>query len=279
MDFTYDDSYLVSASVDCTIRLWNLALGVCMAEYKGHVRTIWSVEFDPKGFHFASGGGDRNIFVWSTNKQYPVQYLCGHTNDVTQVSFTQNLAYLCSTALDKTFRVWNLDDGSLVRILFFDEVLSCFEVSSNGDFLVGGSEEGSVYIWDLVKPLRIHSFRLMDEKLPQGEGEDLFGSGAKGKGGKFDKKIRSVKFSVDEKIVVINNKNKLAYYTTQSFKEERSKNIYEKYGSDEDCNKMTDYIEPVNFVYSSGLNILCNQPSVKNVVYCACLSTDSENIY
>ena len=141
---------------------------------------------------------------------------------------------------------------------------------------MGGSEQGTVYIWDLVKPLKIHSFRLMDEKMGGTKMDDLRETGDKKSSGRLDKKIRSVKFSVDEKIVVINNKNKLAYYTTQSFKEERSKNIYEKYGSDEDCNKMTDYIEPINFVYSAGLNILCNQPSVRNVIYCACLTYETD---
>ena len=136
-----------------------------MTEYKMHIRTIWCVNFDPKGFHFASGGADNVIYIWATNKQFPSLNLIGHTNDVTQVTFTQNLAYLCSNSLDKTFRIWNLDDGSLVRILFFDEVISVFEISSNSDFLVAGSEEGTIYIWDLTKPLKIHSFKLMDEKL------------------------------------------------------------------------------------------------------------------
>lgn len=123
-DLNYDDKYLLSGSVDCTIRLWDLQLGTCMAEYKAHVRTIWCLEFCPRGFHFASGGAENVIFVWATNKQFPLLNLIGHINDVTQVRFTQNLSYLCSCSMDKTFRIWNLDDGSLVRILFFDEVQS-----------------------------------------------------------------------------------------------------------------------------------------------------------
>jgi len=79
-------------------------------------------------------------------------------------------------------------------------------------------------------------------------------SGSGKKSGKLSKKIRNIKFTVDEKIVVINNKHKLAYYATQSFKEERSKNVYEKFGSDQECNKMTNYIEPINFISSKGLN-------------------------
>lgn len=94
---------------------------------------------------------------------------------------------------------------------------------------------------------------------------------------KFSKKIRSIKFTVDEKYVIINCKNKLAYYSTQSFKEERSKNVYEKYGSNQDCNSMINYIEPINFLTSSYINMLCNQPTIKNVITCACISYEHEN--
>ena len=69
LDLNYDDQNLISASLDCTIRLWNLELGQCIAYYKSHIRTIWALEFDPRGFHFASGGVEGVIFIWSTNKR------------------------------------------------------------------------------------------------------------------------------------------------------------------------------------------------------------------
>jgi WD40 repeat protein len=78
----------------------------------------------PKGFYFASGGADSMIFLWSTNKAAPVMSFVGHTNDVTIVDITENLNYICSASLDKTFRIWNIENAQMVRILFFEQPIS-----------------------------------------------------------------------------------------------------------------------------------------------------------
>lgn len=120
LSVSYDASYFISGSVDQTIRLWSLKIGHCLAVYKSHIRTVWSVKISPKGFYFASGGADSMIFLWSTNKNAPLASYTEHTEDVTHVDFTDNLNYIVSASLDKTFRIWNIENGKMVRILFFD---------------------------------------------------------------------------------------------------------------------------------------------------------------
>jgi WD domain, G-beta repeat len=68
LSLNYDSYYCVSGSTDCTARLWSLKIGQCIAVFKSHVKSIWSVKLNPKGFHFASGGADSLIFLWLTNK-------------------------------------------------------------------------------------------------------------------------------------------------------------------------------------------------------------------
>jgi WD40 repeat protein len=60
------------------------------------------------------------VFLWSTNKSAPLASYTDHTEDVTHVDFTDNLNYVVSASLDRTFRIWNIENGSLIRILFFD---------------------------------------------------------------------------------------------------------------------------------------------------------------
>ncbi len=68
LSLNYDSYYCVSGSTDCTARLWSLKIGQCIAVFKSHVKSIWTVKLNPKGFHFASGGADSLIFLWLTNK-------------------------------------------------------------------------------------------------------------------------------------------------------------------------------------------------------------------
>lgn len=71
LSLSFDSSYFVSGSADCTIRLWSLQLGQCLAVFKAHISTVWSLKIGPRGYHFASGGADSLIFLWLTSKSSP----------------------------------------------------------------------------------------------------------------------------------------------------------------------------------------------------------------
>lgn len=194
-----------------------------MASYKSHLKAVWSVTFSQKGFYFASGGSDSVIFIWSTNDSVPVMCLTGHKSDVTKLEFTENLNYLLSVSRDRSCRLWNLDDGSIVRILFFDQQITSVKMNLNGDLLIAGGDLGKIYIWDLIKPELIDTFYL-------GSFETRKNSEIKNKSSKFcvnnQEKIRSIRFSLDERFVVVCNKTKIAYYPTLYLRSMKSKSVY-----------------------------------------------------
>lgn len=74
LSMSYDSFYFISGSADCTVRLWSLKMGHCLAVYKAHIRSVWSVKLSPKGFYFASGGADSMIFLWLSSRSRPIFY-------------------------------------------------------------------------------------------------------------------------------------------------------------------------------------------------------------
>lgn len=90
----------------------------CLYIYKGHLTTIWSIAFSPKGFYFGSGGADCTGRLWSTDKNYSLRIFAGHTSDVTLIKFTENSLYVITASYDKSIRLWEIMSGSCVRILF-----------------------------------------------------------------------------------------------------------------------------------------------------------------
>lgn len=136
------------------------------------------------------------------------------------------------------------------------------------------------------------------------------------------KKIRDIKFSVDDKMVVINDKNKIAYFTKERLTQKSQLIIDEannldsaqKDSSNQKTNKDSNnlktvskgeqsvwkkviegqaeikqsdesmqnkpyntQIEPVNFIYSSQMNLVANQPSVKNIFGCVNFTNDDNS--
>merc|ERR1719427_74816 len=49
-----DDTHLLSASQDKTVRVWSVSSGKCCVEYRGHDHTVWDVAALPSSTYFAS---------------------------------------------------------------------------------------------------------------------------------------------------------------------------------------------------------------------------------
>ena len=62
--FVSDDAYIVSASHDCTIRIWDSMTGKALGEpLRGHSAIVSSLAISPYGAHIASGSRDNSAFI------------------------------------------------------------------------------------------------------------------------------------------------------------------------------------------------------------------------
>ena len=74
--------YLLSASQDCTVRLWSLETYTNLVAYRGHREPVWDVEWGPRGIYFATASRDRTARLWSTDKTSALRIFAGHLSDV-----------------------------------------------------------------------------------------------------------------------------------------------------------------------------------------------------
>ncbi len=55
---------LGTASMDCSVRLWDGSTGACLATLQAHSGMVYTVQFSPDGLLLASGGFDKAVHVW-----------------------------------------------------------------------------------------------------------------------------------------------------------------------------------------------------------------------
>lgn len=89
---------MISAGTDKVIKLWCLRQKCLLAEYRGHVKTIWSVSFSKSGYFFLSGSADKTAKLWSTDDSIAQRVYVGHQDDVTKVDFLQNPDLIASAS-------------------------------------------------------------------------------------------------------------------------------------------------------------------------------------
>jgi WD40 repeat protein len=80
--------------------------------------TVSHPGISPNQNQVAFGGyEDGQIQVWSVVENKPLFSLQGHTGLFTSVTYAPNVKQIASASLDGTVRIWNADDGLLIRAL------------------------------------------------------------------------------------------------------------------------------------------------------------------
>jgi len=136
--YSPDGRYLVSASVDGTVKLWEL-VGKDGSSGYGHVREVRAVAVSPNGEYLATGSADRTIRLWDLKTARERVVLSGHTDTVTAVGFTADSKQLISAADDRSLRLWDVATGKEVAVLL--------DALSNEVPTLTPLKDGKVRVW------------------------------------------------------------------------------------------------------------------------------------
>ncbi|KAH7112946.1 sulfur metabolite repression control protein-like protein SconB [Dendryphion nanum] len=94
-------SYMLTGSLDGTIRLWHVPSGRCVHRFFGHVEGIWSLAAD--SLRLVSGAEDKTIKIWDPRTGKHERTLTGHEGPVNCVGLSDSK--LISGSMDGTIRV------------------------------------------------------------------------------------------------------------------------------------------------------------------------------
>ncbi|KAJ2726889.1 hypothetical protein GGI07_000217 [Coemansia sp. Benny D115] len=148
---TPTESHIVVAGYDRTIRLYDRATGRMVQRFQGHELSVAQVTTSPLGNLVISGSKDQSIRFWDVLSGTCVKSLRSHLGEVTAVATSESGLLLLSSSKDNSNRLWDL--RSLKRLCRYkghqNTSKNFIRARFMGDsMVVGGSEDGMVYIWD-----------------------------------------------------------------------------------------------------------------------------------
>lgn len=155
------DKFAISASMDSSLRLWDLEKGVCERKFQGHTSDVNSVAFSNDSRQVVSGSRDKTIKVWNTRSECKfTSDKEGHSDWVSCVRFSPNskTPTIVSSSWDKTVKVWNLNDWKLKNTFVgHDSPIHNVTVSPDGSLCASGGKDSTCILWDLFHEKKVYT--------------------------------------------------------------------------------------------------------------------------
>ena len=162
-----DGQFGLSASWDCTLRLWDLQTGMCTKRFVGHTKDVLSVAFSQDNRQIVTGSRDKTIKLWNTlgECKYTIVEDC-HTEWVSCVRFSPSTTnpIIVSGGWDKLIKVWNLTNCKLrTNLPGHSGYINSVTVSPDGSLCASGGKDGTAQLWDLQEGKHLYQLEAGDE--------------------------------------------------------------------------------------------------------------------
>ena len=164
MAFSNDSTRLISASYDCTVKIWDVSSGkyptMLASTVEGHREMVNAVAFSYDSTQLASASYDGTVKLWDISSGECLQTFKGYEHLVSVVAFSSyDSTQLVSGSYDGMIMVWDTGSGECLWTLKGH----CAEVCSialpyKQNRLASVSTDRTVKVWDLSSGTNIHTF-------------------------------------------------------------------------------------------------------------------------
>jgi len=148
---TKDQQHIVSAGLDKSIKIWNLASGECVKTLTGHKDWIRSIVLTEDQQHIVSAGLDKSIKIWNLASGECVKTLTGHKDCISSIVLTEDQQHIISGSSDQTIKIWEAATGECVKtIIDHTDNVASIVLTKDQKHIVSAGTSKTIKIWHLA---------------------------------------------------------------------------------------------------------------------------------
>ncbi|MEQ8674494.1 MAG: TIR domain-containing protein [Aggregatilineales bacterium] len=152
--YDHEGLFILSASDDDTVRLWNSLTGNEVNRFGGHSDNVKDIAFSPDGRTAITGSADGTMRLLDLANGLEGQRLDGHSFDVILTEFVNDGEQALTTAWDNTIILWDLSNGTPIETFLANRFINASDLSADGTRLAIGDDPASgdpaAYIIDVA---------------------------------------------------------------------------------------------------------------------------------
>jgi WD40 repeat protein len=145
--FSPDGRFVLSGSMDHSMRLWNVANGKEVRQFP-HNDWVMGVCFSPDGRWGLSSTANGDVVLWELETGRDLRHFKGHTSAVESVAFSPDGRHALSGGGGDGVRLWDVRSGKEVRQLDKDGTINV-AFSSDGRRALTGHGQNTIKLWDV----------------------------------------------------------------------------------------------------------------------------------
>lgn len=162
---TKDGHYIISASDDRTIKVWEFNTGKEVRTLKERPNYVNTIAVAPNEEYLVSVSADNTLKIRDFESGMLIKKLTGYTGAKTAV-ITPNSKYVIAASNDHTLRVLDLKTGNEIRKLKLHSTRVCaVAITFEGKFAVSASEDSTIKIWDVESGREIRKINAGSAKI------------------------------------------------------------------------------------------------------------------
>jgi len=148
-----DGRWVVSASDDKTVKIWNRESGEMVHSLQGHTNGVRGCAMSADGKWVVSASDDGTLKIWARETGETgetVRTLQGHGDLFSGCAVSADGRWIVSASSDKTLKVWEMQNGKCLCTLPLETPLYDVHFSSESPYFAVAGEAG-VYFFELVQ--------------------------------------------------------------------------------------------------------------------------------